>query len=103
MLDIAIKSIHARARDFAYITFKMQARMYESDPEFYGLKNTHKRISLFVFVCAEENKELLLYAREGIIDGFNTLKSEEIMPMLSYDTIDKILIAIDEKLERRSA
>ena len=96
-------SIQTKADNFAYITFKMQASMYETDNKFYGLENTVHRICNCIFACAQKNEKLLYNAKRGIIDGFNRLKNEENLPILSYDTISDILKNIDIKFQRRSA
>jgi len=46
---------------------------------------------------------LLDGAKEGLLSGFNRLKNEENLPIISYDTIENILKLIDEKSKHRSA
>jgi hypothetical protein len=88
-------SIQTKADNFAYITFKMQASMHATDARFYGTEHTVHRICSCVLACAAGNMELLKSAKLGIVDGFNRLKNEENLPILSYDTISVILKKID--------
>jgi len=94
-------TIQEKANDFAYITFKMQANMSESNDSFYNLESTVQRISSCLFACASGSVELLLLAKKGMIEGFNKLKIEENLPILSYDTIQSLIDCIDNKLELR--
>jgi len=97
------QSMQVKAYNFAYITFKMQASMCETDTKFYGLENTVERTCSCVIACIDDNIALLLSAKQGIIEAFNRLKNEENLPILSYDTISDILKRIDNKFQRRSA
>ena len=97
------QSMQVKAYNFAYITFKMQANMCETDTKFYGLESTVDRICSCIIICIDENTALLLSAKQGIVDAFNRLKNEENLPILSYDTISDILKQIDDKSQRRSA
>jgi len=91
--------VHSDIKDFVYITFKLQAMMYSSDEKFYGVHNTVDRISSYVFAYTNGgSKELLLSAKEGMIAGFNRLKYEENIPILCYNTIEKLISSIDHKL-----
>jgi len=92
-------SIQTKADDFAYITFKMQASMHETDKNFYGSESTVHRVCSCVLACANGSEELLKSAKVGIVDGFNRLKNEENLPILSYDTISDILKNINDKFK----
>jgi len=94
-------NIQEKANRFSYITFKMQASMYGTDEKFYSLDNTVERISTCVFACASGSLELLTLAKSGIVEGFNQLKKEENIPILSYKTMDELMKVLDEKLLRR--
>lgn len=39
----------------------------------------------------------------GMIEGFNKLKEEENIPILSYETIEKLIKVLDERLTKRIA
>jgi len=95
------ESIQVKADNFAYITFKMQASMHETDKKFYGAESTVQRICSCVLACANGSEELLKSAKNGILDAFNRLKKEENLPILSYDTISHILKNIDKESQRR--
>jgi len=90
--------IQSKANQFSYINFKMQASMHKIDEEFYSLESTVSRISTCIFACASGSYELLESARKGMIEGFNTLKKEENIPILCYETVECIIKSIDEKL-----
>ena len=95
------ESIQVKADSFAYITFKMQASLHETDQIFYGTENTVHRICSCVLACANGSEELLTSAKDGIIDAFNRLKKEESLPILSYETVSNILKNIDDKSKMR--
>ncbi len=96
------QGIQIRADDFAYVTFKMQANLYETDETFYGVENTVERICSCILSCTHESEALLSQAKLGIIDAFNRLKNEENLPILSYDTITDVIKYIDDKSSKRS-
>jgi len=98
-----MSAIQEKANDFSYVTFKMQATMHSSDKNFYGLDSTVKRISNCIFACASENKDLLIKAKMGMIEGFNKLKREENIPILCYETIEKLIKVLDDNLTKRVA
>ena len=94
-------SITQKANSFSYITFKMQANMHDVDQKFYGLDSTVQRITSCIFACASGSYEHLLNAKIGMIEGFNTLKNEENIPILCYETIERIIQILDEKLIKK--
>ena len=100
---MSVTTIQEKANEFSYITFKMQATMHLNDKVFYGLENTVQRISSCIFACASGSKELLIEAKAGMIEGFNKLKREENIPILCYETIEKLINVLDENLSKRIA
>lgn len=96
-------TIQEKANEFSYISFKLQANMHSSDKRFYGLASTVARISSCIFACASGSTELLIEGKTGMIEGFNKLKREENIPILCYETIEKLITVIDEKLTKRIA
>ncbi len=94
------QEIQIKADDFAYVTFKMQANLYETDEFFYGVENTVERICSCILSCTQESQELLSQAKRGIVDAFNRLKNEENLPILSYDTITDVIKYIDDKSKK---
>jgi len=97
------QTIQSKADNFSYITLKLQADMYEIDNSFYGIEHTTQRVSNCILACVNKDMNLLAGAKEGLLSGFNRLKNEENLPIISYDTIENILKLIDEKSKHRSA
>lgn len=67
---------------------------------FFGVTQTSNRLADFVLTGGGDNLERLKAGREGIIRGFN--EAEAIwggkLPDISYETLDKALAKIDEKI-----
>ncbi len=99
MSEIKIQTLEEKADDFAYISLKIQAEMYDTDKNFYGFECTVERISLCILSCANENRDLLKSVKNGILNAFNRLKNEQNLPILSYETISKVVQFLDKKLE----
>ncbi len=57
---------------------------------YFGVDQTSQRIADFVLNGAQDDIELLKAGREGILKGFDEAES--------YDTLEKSLAAIDEKI-----
>ncbi|HIC43436.1 MAG TPA: hypothetical protein EYO73_03830 [Sulfurimonas sp.] len=75
--------IEEKVNSFSYITFKLQASMYNTDQNFLDLKKSVKGISSFILAYTNASPELLLRARLGMTEGFNKLKKEEKIPIFS--------------------
>jgi hypothetical protein len=71
-----------------------------SEEGFFGVAQTSDRLAGFVLSGGGDNLERLKAGREGIIRGFN--EAEKIwgqkLPDISYETLDKALAKIDEKI-----
>ena len=70
------------------------------EDDYWGVEKTAQRIVDFVFKGAGDDLEKLKAGREGVVRG---LKEAEkawggTLPGISYDTIDKTLSTIDEKI-----
>lgn len=77
-----------------------EAKALVSEDGFFGVSQTSARLSDFVLSGGGDNVEKLKAGREGIIKGFND--AENIwggkLPDISYETLDKALAKIDEKI-----
>ncbi len=69
--------------------------------DYFGVDKTSQRIADFVLDGAQDDIELLKAGREGILKGFGEAKKAwgGALPKISYDTLEKSLAAIDEKIE----
>lgn len=72
-----------------------------SEDGYWGVSKTSERIAGFVLNGAGDNLEKLRAGREGIIHGFK--EAEKLwggqLPEISYQTIEKTLAQIDEKIQ----
>ncbi len=72
-----------------------------NDDGYWGVSKTSERIAGFVLNGAGDNLEKLRAGREGIIRGFK--EAEKLwggqLPEISYKTIEKALVGIDEKIQ----
>ncbi|DAB33512.1 MAG: hypothetical protein PWQ42_602 [Sulfurospirillum sp.] len=79
---------------------QMEAKELVSEDGFFGIEQTSQRIADFVLNGAGDDVEKLRAGREGILRGFK--EAEEIwgetLPDISYQTINKAVSQIDEKL-----
>lgn len=77
-----------------------EAKELVSENGFFGIIETSNRVSSFVFNMAEDNIEALEEAKKGIIRGFE--EAEKMwggkLPDLSYETQERTLKIIDEKI-----
>lgn len=77
-----------------------EAKSLVSDEGFFGVEKTSFRVSSFVMNIAGDNVEALHEARKGIIQGFE--EAEKMwggtLPEISYETQEKTLKIIDEKI-----
>jgi hypothetical protein len=77
-----------------------EAKELVSDEGFFGIAQTSKRLADFVLIGGGDDLERLKAGREGIISGFK--EAEKIwggkLPDISYETLDKALAKIDEKI-----
>jgi len=71
-----------------------------SEDGFFGVKNTAQRIFDFALKMAGDDPERLQAARDAVLKGFK--EAENIfggtLPDISYDTINKVLEMMDEKI-----
>jgi len=77
-----------------------EAKALVSEDGFFGVTQTSNRLADFVLSGGGDDLEKLKAGREGIIRGFN--EAEKIwggkLPDISYETLDKALAKIDEKI-----
>jgi hypothetical protein len=77
-----------------------EAKKLVSEDGYFGVKQTSERLADFVLMGGGDDLERLKAGREGIIRGFK--EAEEIwgekLPDISYETLDKALAKIDEKI-----
>jgi len=77
-----------------------EAKALVSEDGFFGVTQTSNRLADFVLSGGGDNLDKLKAGREGIIRGFN--EAEKIwggkLPDISYETLDKALAKIDEKI-----
>ncbi len=77
-----------------------EAKALVSEEGFFGVTQTSNRLADFVLSGGGDNLERLQAGREGIIRGFNEAEKMwgEKLPDISYQTLDKTLAKIDEKI-----
>jgi hypothetical protein len=77
-----------------------EAKALVSEDGFFGVTQTSSRLADFVLSGGGDNVDKLKAGREGIIRGFN--EAEKLwggkLPDISYETLDKALAKIDEKI-----
>lgn len=77
-----------------------EAKELVSEDGYFGVSQTSERLADFVLMGGGDDLERLKAGREGIIRGFN--EAEEMwgdkLPDISYETLDKALAKIDEKI-----
>lgn len=77
-----------------------EAKALVSEEGFFGVAQTSQRLADFVLNGGGDDLERLKAGREGIIRGFN--EAEAVwggkLPDISYETLDKALAKIDEKI-----
>lgn len=77
-----------------------EAKSLVSDEGFFGIQQTSERVSGFVISLAGDNIEALKEARRGVVQGFED--AEKMwggeLPEISYETQEKTLTIIDEKI-----
>ncbi len=71
-----------------------------SDDGLFGIANTAQRIFDFAANGAGDNVERLQVARDAVLKGFK--EAEDVfggsLPEISYETLDRVLALLDEKL-----
>ncbi|MEW6602666.1 MAG: hydrogenase-4 component G [Nitrospirota bacterium] len=77
-----------------------EAKALISEDGFLGVKNTARRIADFALKMAGDDPERLQTARDAVMKGFKEAESifGGTLPDISYDTINKVLEIIDEKI-----
>lgn len=77
-----------------------EAKALVSEEGFFGVSQTSSRLSDFVLSGGGNDLEKLKAGREGIITGFNEAEKlwGDKLPDISYETLDKALAKIDEKI-----
>lgn len=77
-----------------------EAKALVSEEGFFGVSQTSNRLADFVLSGGGDNVDKLKAGREGIVRGFN--EAEKVwggkLPDISYETLDKALAKIDEKI-----
>jgi hypothetical protein len=77
-----------------------EAKALVSEEGFFGVTQTSNRLADFVLSGGGDDLEKLKAGREGILRGFN--EAEKMwggkLPDISYQTIEKALEKIDEKI-----
>jgi len=77
-----------------------EAASLVSEDGYFGVSQTSERLADFVLMGGGDDLERLKAGREGIIRGFN--EAEDMwggkLPDISYETLDKALAKIDEKI-----
>lgn len=77
-----------------------EAKALVSEDGYFGVTQTSARLSDFVLNGGGDNVDKLKAGREGLINGFN--EAEKMwggkLPDISYETRDKALAKIDEKI-----
>lgn len=77
-----------------------EAKALVSEEGFFGVTQTSDRLANFVLSGGGDNVDRLKAGREGIIRGFNEAEKiwGEKLPDISYETLNKTLAKIDEKI-----
>jgi hypothetical protein len=95
----SLKSIGYEGKPITELT-PDEAKNLVSNDGFFGIEQTSSRVSSFVFSLAGDDVESLKEARKGIVQGFK--EAEQMwggkLPDISYETQDKTLSIIDEKI-----
>src|SRR3989339_659336 len=77
-----------------------EAKELVSEEGYFGVTKTSERLADFVLSGGGDDLERLKAGREGIVRGFN--EAEEMwggkLPDISYETLEKALAKIDEKI-----
>lgn len=96
---IDFKAIGYTGKPIADMTPK-EAAVLVSEEGFFGVTQTSARMADFVLSGGGDNVDKLKAGREGIIRGFNEAEKiwGEKLPDISYETLDKALAKIDEKI-----
>ncbi len=77
-----------------------EAKALVSEEGFFGVTQTSNRLADFVLSGGGDDLDRLKAGREGIIQGFNDAEKiwGEKLPDISYETLNKALAKIDEKI-----
>lgn len=77
-----------------------EAKALVSEEGFFGVTQTSNRLADFVLSTGGDNLDRLKAGREGIVRGFKEAEKiwGEKLPDISYETLDKALAKIDEKI-----
>ncbi len=79
-----------------------EAQDLVSDNGFFGITQTSDRVSSFVLNLSGDNLEALQESRKGVVQGFN--EAEKMwggtLPEISYETQERTLKIIDEKIAK---
>lgn len=97
--SIDFKSIGYTGKPIADMT-PDETKALVSEEGYFGVSQTSARLSDFVLSGGGDDIERLKAGREGIVKGFN--EAEQLwggkLPDISYETLDKALAKIDEKI-----
>lgn len=100
---LTLKDIGYEGKPILELT-QEEAQELVSEDGFFGVTQTSDRVANFVFSFAGDDLELLQKGREGIIKGFE--EAEELfggeLPDISYETQERTLRLIDEKINSLS-
>lgn len=77
-----------------------EAKQLVSEEGYFGISQTSARLADFVLNGGGDDIEKLKAGREGIVRGFNEAEKlwGDKLPDISYETLDKALSKIDEKI-----
>lgn len=77
-----------------------EAKQLVSEDGYFGISQTSARLADFVLSGGGDDVEKLKAGREGIVRGFNEAEKlwGDKLPDISYQTLDKALSKIDEKI-----
>lgn len=99
LTTIDLKAIGYTGTAIADMTPKEAAALV-SEEGFFGVTQTSARLADFVLSGGGDDVDKLKAGREGVIRGFNEAEKiwGEKLPDISYETLDKALAKIDEKI-----
>jgi len=97
--QLSLKDIGYEGKPITELS-KDEATQLVSNEGFFGVNETSKRVSDFVFNFSNDNLEIIEQAREGIVKGFE--QAQELwggeLPQISHDTQAKTLEIIDARI-----
>ena len=94
-----LKDIGYNGKNIAELSVD-EAKELVSEDGFFGITKTAQRIADFVLNGAGDDEKLLRAGRAGILQGFKEAQQiwGEKLPDISYQTIDKALQSIDDRM-----